>query len=358
MTPVRLRQIIFALVGAAFLFPAAVFADDCVQTALASRSSARPSESTIAAIEQATGAPRSTWLCRDLVAGENRAAHCVHEGACGGLRHCCIPAPAGSAGGGSCVSNANRTQAETVAGQLGASVSRTDFSGWSRRKICNDSARNRCIPSPDTSDGTDVLCCAPNTPGANPGGSCANPTSGASQPARPVTSGAFALPGCIDNGDCTLDDIIRTGTAFANFLFGISGAIFLLIFVYAGFLYLVAGESGEVAKSKKMLTEATIGMVLMFGAGTLVRFVYGTISTPSTTGETPQVSPCEQRHGSEGYACVHVPGASQRARTTSRPDCLPNLCTLPGQATMLCCPLVSQGNLPEQNAQEGTAPSP
>lgn len=251
-----------------------------------------------------------------------------------------------------CVTAATQSAAEAI-------VSTRPLPEFALRKICDATARNRCVASSNASDAAnDVMCCAPNTPGAAPGAACPTAAAGktGSTAARPVTSGAFTLPACIEDGNCQLDDIVRTGASVANFLFGLSGAVFLLIFVYAGFLYLIAGESSDVSKAKKMLTDATIGMVLMFGAGTLIRFVQKTISTPVQEEGAPQQSPCEIQFGAQGYACVHVPGASQRERKASRPDCKPNLCTLSGQRSMLCCPVVGTGALPAPTAQEERGP--
>lgn len=124
------------------------------------------------------------------------------------------------------------------------------------------------------SGGTDNLCCTADVVGRGTGAGTATPA------AAPRSSFLrIELPGCVATGDCGLDDIVKTGVNFANFLFGISGAVLLATFVYGGVLYLIAGKSGDVAKAKKMIVDALIGMVLVFGAGLLVTTIYNTFKT-------------------------------------------------------------------------------
>jgi hypothetical protein len=93
-----------------------------------------------------------------------------------------------------------------------------------------------------------------------PGATCCIPKAGAATvggPTAPVTlpdplSGAN-LPQLIGN-------VIRT---FA----GIAGALALLMFVYGGLMWILSGgEGGKVAKAQQILRNATIGLILIFGA--------------------------------------------------------------------------------------------
>ena len=55
---------------------------------------------------------------------------------------------------------------------------------------------------------------------------------------------------------------------------GILGVVFLVLVVYAGFLYLTSsGEEKSVGKAKKMLTQAVIGLVLIVSAYAITGFV-------------------------------------------------------------------------------------
>ncbi|KPJ84830.1 hypothetical protein AMJ57_05345 [Parcubacteria bacterium SG8_24] len=59
---------------------------------------------------------------------------------------------------------------------------------------------------------------------------------------------------------------------------GVAGSFALLMFVYGGFVWLTSGGSPErVAKGKKIFTWATIGLIIMFGAYTLVSQIFKTL---------------------------------------------------------------------------------
>ncbi len=150
----------------------------------------------------------------------------------------------------------------------------------------SDSLRSRsCVTNITCAGSPDVQCCAPGTGGregtAGAGGEGSKTATG--------TRGGFLqleLPACKVDGDCSLDDIVRTGVKFANLLFGLSGAVLLATFVYGGVLYLTAGSSANVSKAKDMLKNALIGMVLVFGAGLLVSTIYDTFRS-DTAGDVP-----------------------------------------------------------------------
>lgn len=79
---------------------------------------------------------------------------------------------------------------------------------------------------------------------------------------------------CISNGDCTLDDIVTTGAAFANLLTQLSAAFFFAAFVYGGAMYLLSfGDKGRVDKGKKAITGAAIGMLIVLMAWTIVNYI-------------------------------------------------------------------------------------
>lgn len=63
-------------------------------------------------------------------------------------------------------------------------------------------------------------------------------------------------------------------------LLGILGIVFLVLTVYAGFLYLTAqGEETNVKKAKKMLSQAAIGLVLIVSAYAITNVVIDVIWT-------------------------------------------------------------------------------
>jgi hypothetical protein len=67
-----------------------------------------------------------------------------------------------------------------------------------------------------------------------------------------------------DLSDAELPDVI--GTLIGIFL-SILGIIFLLLVLYAGFLWMTAaGNETQVGKAKKILTSVVIGAIIIFGA--------------------------------------------------------------------------------------------
>ena len=60
----------------------------------------------------------------------------------------------------------------------------------------------------------------------------------------------------------------------SNYLFGIVGALALLFFIYGGFtLILSRGSTDQVKKGKDIMVAAIIGLVIVFGAYMLVKFL-------------------------------------------------------------------------------------
>ena len=237
-----------------------------------------------------------------------------------------------------------RRQAEAVARTGGVSVDQLTC-----RRV-NDAVPEGSCFAGACSGPADIQCCiptvgsppaaaAPTAPAATTPGTAATPT-------RSSAAGAIQWPPCIDDGDCSLDDIIKAGAAFANFIFGLSGAVFLAIFVYAGVLYLVAGGNEKrVSQAKDMLKNATIGIVLVFGAYAMVTAVYtafiGTGGGGAATGSG--VQECAVRY--PDHVCQVIEdlsgstSAQRRADATSR-GCKTDRGLCPGVgANYLCCPI-------------------
>lgn len=194
----------------------------------------------------------------------------------------------------------------------------------------------KCIPGACPGDST-VMCCLPGT-GAVRGLAPAAPAS----PATGGSGGALKLqmPTCTENGNCGLDDILQMGVNFANFLFGISGAIFLAIFVYAGFKYIFfASNSGTAKSSKDMLVNATIGIVLMFGASALVTTIYNAARTNSGADGSSVPAGSERCASAyQGYSCKPLTVAwsdvTARKEEIASKGCKPTLCS----GELVCCP--------------------
>jgi len=123
------------------------------------------------------------------------------------------------------------------------------------------------------------ICCA-STPSAPAPASTAGGGTGST--ASTQSSGAVSLyallpaqtQACMKTGNCTLDDIVYTGAAFANLLTQLSAALFFGAFVYGGAMYLLSfGDSSRVKKGKQAIIGAAIGMAIVLGAWTLVNYV-------------------------------------------------------------------------------------
>ena len=222
-----------------------------------------------------------------------------------------------------------RTTAANVERSSGAAFS--TFTCQNVAGVSRSDRGQRCVTNL-CGDRADVVCCAPGTGGRE------GSTGGATSTGGTTDTGGFfrlRLPACVESGNCTLDDIVTTGVNFANFLFGISGAILLATFVYAGVLYLTAGSSGNVGKAKDMLKNALIGMVLVFGAGLLVTTVYDTFRSDTRGGEDACRTSARPNFSCQ-YLDASLSDAAGMQAEMDRRGCIPNLCA--GDETRRCCP--------------------
>lgn len=70
----------------------------------------------------------------------------------------------------------------------------------------------------------------------------------------------------------SLEDIVGTGVRVAQFIFGITGSLMLLMFVYGGFkMVTAAGNAEKIQAAQKVLTAAIIGGIIILGAVVFVR---------------------------------------------------------------------------------------
>lgn len=197
--------------------------------------------------------------------------------------------------------------------------------------VSSDVRSRRCITGA-CSGGANRQCCLPGT-GASRGLGTESPT----ETPRARSGGILRLqlPDCVQSGNCGLDDIIQTAVNFANFLFGISGAIFLAIFVYAGFKYIFfASNPSEANSSKGMLVNATIGIILMFGASALVTTVYNAFRAGSGGGDAR----CQAAYPSNSCQPLSANWEDVDARNAEIRErgCQPGLCG--DNNRLVCCP--------------------
>lgn len=91
----------------------------------------------------------------------------------------------------------------------------------------------------------------------------------------PLAASAITiLPPCATGeGNCGITDLLSVFINVAEYLLGISGAVALGFFVYGGFVYVLSrGKPEEVKKATSILTNAVIGIAIIFLSGVLVRY--------------------------------------------------------------------------------------
>ena len=85
-------------------------------------------------------------------------------------------------------------------------------------------------------------------------------------------------------GNYQLDDFVKIAIKIADFIFGITGSLALLMFVYGGFMFLISSGSTEtVNKAKQIIIGAVAGIVIIFTSYMIVGFVF-TATGADTTG--------------------------------------------------------------------------
>ncbi|MBI4138524.1 hypothetical protein HY479_00030 [Candidatus Uhrbacteria bacterium] len=179
-------------------------------------------------------------------------------------------------------------------------------------------------------------CCrlktsAPAEPGTKLGGK--------EEAKGPTAAGALALPSCVKTGNCTVDDIVKTGVNFASFLMGLSGALFLVVFIYGGAMYLLSfGDKTRVDKGKKAIKGAAIGILLVMGAWAIVQTLVTAIK-PGGAGDKASGTKKTCSDLGEGYECKTWDGATasevQNAASQAGFSCQTGYC--PGDFHNICC---------------------
>ena len=82
------------------------------------------------------------------------------------------------------------------------------------------------------------------------------------------------------SADVGLEELIANGI---NVLLVALGIVFLILVVYAGFLYLTSqGDPEKGKKAIKLLTQAVIGLVIIIAAYAIASFVIGQLATVVT----------------------------------------------------------------------------
>lgn len=80
--------------------------------------------------------------------------------------------------------------------------------------------------------------------------------------------------GMAQYNESTANDLPTVVGRFINFLLSLLGAIFVILMLYAGFLWMTAqGKADQVDKAETILQNAIIGIVIVVGAYAITYFV-------------------------------------------------------------------------------------
>lgn len=130
----------------------------------------------------------------------------------------------------------------------------------------------------------------------------------------------------------SLNCLLQAVANVAQFIFGITGSVALLIFVIGGFRMIAAlGNPGEVAKGQAMLKNATIGIVIIFASSIFLQ--YGMRQLTGSTKDALIVgSSCESSQVDPAQPIVN-----------GKPNKLPGtVVELPGTGEKRCVGLCSE----------------
>lgn len=126
-----------------------------------------------------------------------------------------------------------------------------------------------CLDNPDVN----FQCCKPKT-------------SAGSGILPPETGGGSCPPGSEGNcGNYSLNDFIQLAVNISKWILGITGSLALLAFIYGGVVFLIsAGNTEMVAKGKKIIIGAVIGLVIVFASYTIIQFTMDALGIEKAEG--------------------------------------------------------------------------
>ncbi len=79
---------------------------------------------------------------------------------------------------------------------------------------------------------------------------------------------------CREVGNCEVKDFIRLFSGGYEFILGIVGSLALLMVVIGGGMFLISGGSPEkIAKGKKVIVSAFIGLAIVFTSYIIIEFI-------------------------------------------------------------------------------------
>ena len=76
----------------------------------------------------------------------------------------------------------------------------------------------------------------------------------------------------------SIQGFVGLAVAFSKWMLGIVGSLSLLMFVYGGFMMLISqGESSKISAAKTIITNAVIGLVIVFGSFAFIQYFMKTM---------------------------------------------------------------------------------
>lgn len=150
----------------------------------------------------------------------------------------------------------------------------------------------------------------------------------------------------------SLTCVLQTFGNISQIILGLTGSLALLMFVYGGFLLVTSGGSQEkVAKGKKAITNAVIGIFIIMTSGLIIQYGLDTIELNANykaigmhcgaenkgqyvqlqNGELKCAATCTDLGSGSGFSCLVVTGTGPGVGKY----CIPNLC--PGARDKMCC---------------------
>lgn len=107
------------------------------------------------------------------------------------------------------------------------------------------------------------------------------------------------LPKCaLEDGNCGLCEIVQTGLNIFRWILGIVGGLALLLFVWHGFGWLMAGGNTEkVKKTADALKHTVIGILLILASWLIVNLVVVLLTFNQADPAAPGLAPTDKGIG-------------------------------------------------------------
>lgn len=86
-------------------------------------------------------------------------------------------------------------------------------------------------------------------------------------------------------GGYNLDDLVVLAVKIANLILGIVGSLALLFFIYGGFTFILSGGKAEtISRGKLILTNAIIGLIIVFASYLIIQFALTALGVEGIRG--------------------------------------------------------------------------